>query len=131
MVRRNTVQRAMVLKSVEKLRNHPTADEVYADVVNDYPSISRATVYRNLGQLCESGKLKRRVIPNSPDRFDHNTTEHYHVHCNICGKVSDVDMDYLPNLKDSVKDSAGFIIKDYDLVFSGICPECAKLSENK
>ena len=93
MIVRNTVQRTLVLETVQRLCSHPTADEIYAEISKICPSISRATIYRNLQQLCESGVIVRREIPGSPDRYDHLTSQHYHARCLLCGKVIDVDME--------------------------------------
>lgn len=126
MIKRNTIQRSLVLDAVHRLRSHPTADEIYAEISKICPSISRATVYRNLQQLCEQGEIRKREIPGSPDRFDHITTDHYHARCTVCGKVLDVDMEYLPALSDAVKDSHGFLLTGHSIVFDGICPDCRK-----
>jgi len=126
MIKRNTVQRTLVLEAVNRLRSHPTADEIYAEISKICPSISRATVYRNLQQLCEQGMIRRREIPGSPDRFDHNTGSHYHMRCTVCGRVEDADMEYLPALTQSVADSRGFLLTGHTIIFDGICPECRK-----
>jgi len=126
MIKRNTIQRSLVLDAVHRLRSHPTADEIYAEISKICPSISRATVYRNLQQLCEQGEIKKREIPGSPDRFDHITTDHYHARCTVCGKVLDVDMEYLSALSEAVKDSHGFLLTGHSIVFDGICPDCQK-----
>ena len=52
---RNTVQRQIVLQAVRSLHDHPTADSVYAVIAAEHPSISKATVYRNLNQLALQG----------------------------------------------------------------------------
>ncbi len=126
MIRRNTIQCALVLEAVNKFRCHATADEIYDELVKEHPSISRATVYRNLQRLCESGEIHRIEIPGGADRFDHLCHEHYHVRCTRCGRVSDVDMDYIADLERSIRDTHGFVLKGHDIVFKGICPECQK-----
>ena len=72
MIYRNTVQRAMTLEAVRRLHAHPTAEEVYRQVAAEHPSVSRATVYRNLRQLAEiAGEepeaLAERLIKNAED----------------------------------------------------------------
>lgn len=126
MTRRNTIQCALVLEAVHKLKCHASADEIYDEVVKAYPSISRATVYRNLQRLCESGEIRRLEVPGGADRFDHVPKEHYHVRCTGCGRVFDVDMGYIAGLEQSVKDTHGFMLTGHDIVFKGICPECRK-----
>ena len=65
---RNTLQKDIILRAVNKLRDHPTADMVYEEVVREYPRISKATVYRNLNQMAKLGQIHKVQIPNSADR---------------------------------------------------------------
>ena len=123
---RNTIQRDLVLDTVRKLQNHATADEIYADIVKEYPTISRATVYRNLQQLCEMGKIRKRTMPGGADRYDHLCSDHYHVQCERCGRVFDVEMEYMRGLEKSIKDSHGFDVTGHDITFTGICAECKR-----
>ena len=124
MIKRNTIQRTLTLEAVQSLHDHPTADEVYEEISREHPSISRGTVYRNLKQLAEDGYISERKVPGGADRFDHITAEHYHVRCLLCGRIYDVDMDLIPDLEGSIKDTHGFKFLGYDLVFKGICPQC-------
>ena len=124
MVKRNTIQRALVLETVNKLQNHATADEIYEAIISEHPNISRATVYRNLKLLSEMGEIRRLEIPGSPDRFDHRVHNHCHVKCEKCGRLFDVDMDYISGLENNIRDSRGFDFTGYDIIFRGICPEC-------
>ena len=124
MTQRNTIQRTLVLDAVRQLHNHATAEEIFQSVVKLHPSVSRATVYRNLSRLVDDGEIRRLEIPNEPDRFDHLCHQHYHVKCVKCQRIFDVDMEYLGEIDSKIKDSHGFDIVGHDLVFWGICPEC-------
>lgn len=123
MNRRNTIQKELVLDAVRELGCHATADEIYAKVVSDYPSISKGTVYRNLNILAEEGSVLKIEIPGGAEHFDHNCHDHYHVRCVSCGRVFDVDMKPL-RLTDKINDAHGFDFLDCDIVFKGICPSC-------
>ena len=125
MIQRNTIQCSLVLETVNRLHCHCTADEVYNTIVKDHPTVSRATVYRNLNRLSETGKIRKIEIPGGPDRFDHQRHEHYHVKCVECGQVFDVDMDYIADLEDKIKDTRGFQFTGHNIIFTGICPECS------
>ena len=126
MQERNTLQKRIVHETLIRMCSHPTADEVVAVVQADYPSISRATVYRILNKLADSGEALRIRINNGADHFDHQTFPHYHVHCSECGKVADVAMP-VEELVDMLSDTSGSKILGYSLQFDGLCPECAKL----
>lgn len=105
---------------------HPTADEIYAAVAVNYPNISRATVYRNLKQLAQIGEISEIETPGSADHFDYQLHNHYHVRCVECGRVFDVEMDYISDLEKSIKDARGFKFSGHDLMFKGICPKCGE-----
>ena len=124
MFKRNTIQRRLVLEAVNRLQNHATAEEIYDEIVREHPHISRGTVYRNLKQLSEAGEIRKLEVPCGADRYDHRTFSHYHVRCVKCGRVFDVEMDYIEHLEQSIRDDHGFIINGHDIMFRGICPEC-------
>lgn len=124
MASRRTIQRALVYEAVINLQNHATAEAVYEEVSLKHPTISRATVYRNLHVLVEEGKIRRLVVPGGADCYDHVPVPHYHIRCEKCGKMFDVDMDLLPGLDKLVRDAHGFEFTGHDLIFRGICPVC-------
>lgn len=128
-MKRNTIQRMLVLETVNKLQCHATADEIYRAIVKDHPNISRATVYRNLNSLSESGDIRKNEIPGGPDRFDHICYDHCHVKCEKCGRLFDVDMEYVIGLEKNIRNDHGFTFTGYDIIFRGVCPDCKKLSE--
>lgn len=49
-----TPQRLCVLK-ILKRHEHPNIDELYAEIKREYPSISLATVYKNINTLQSQG----------------------------------------------------------------------------
>ena len=130
MIKRNTIQRALVLKAVNTLQCHATVEEIYNLVVKEYPNISKVTVYRNLNQLAENGEIRKLELPGDADRFDHLCHDHYHARCLKCGRVFDVDMDYIEDLEKRIKDAHGFEFSGHDLMFKGICPDCKTKSQS-
>lgn len=126
MAERNTIQKKLILDAVEYLKNHPTAEEVYGHIHETHPSVSKATVYRNLRQLSDSGRLKRIESVNLADHYDHQCHDHYHIQCVKCNRVYDVDLGYMDDLDNKVSKSTDFKIESHDIVFKGLCPNCAK-----
>ena len=59
MMKRNTIQRSLVLEAVNRLRSHATAEEVFAASAQEHPTISRANVYRNVNSVAESGDFSK------------------------------------------------------------------------
>lgn len=124
MIKRNTIQCTLVLETVNKLQCHATAEEIYNAIIQEHPTISKGTVYRNLNRLAEMGQIRKMEIPGGADRFDHLCHDHCHVKCEKCGRVFDVDMEYITGLEKNIKDSHGFQFTGYDILFKGICPSC-------
>jgi Fur family ferric uptake transcriptional regulator/Fur family peroxide stress response transcriptional regulator len=121
--KRNTIQRQAIFDSVRELDTHPTAEQVYEHVVKKHPRISKATVYRNLGQLADAGDLLNIGSFCGSVRYDHNCRRHYHFICEQCKRVFDVN-DYFPGLADNLAGMDGFEITGYILTFRGLCCAC-------
>lgn len=122
--KRKTIQRQAILESVRELGNHPTAEQVYGNVVKKHPSISKATVYRNLGQMAEAGELLNIGSFLGSVRYDHNCHRHYHFICGGCGKTFDANGE-IPGIMDNdLTGLDGFEVTGYSLSFSGLCREC-------
>ena len=126
MKKRNTVQRSLVLEAVKELQCHATADEVFDKIKKNHPDISRGTVFRNLNLLSDIGEIGKVEMPSGADRYDHLCHRHYHARCAKCGRVFDVDMEYMADLEGSIKDTRGFEFTGHDIIFKGICLECNK-----
>lgn len=121
---RSTIQKSLVLEAVCSLCNHPTSADVYEKVREKHPTISKATVYRNLDILMQKGEINRIDAPVGAARYDRNTIPHYHVRCRECGKVSDIIMQDVGDISCLVSDSYGYELTGYRIEFEGYCMEC-------
>ena len=83
---------------------HPTADTVYQAIKPDIPSISLGTVYRNLNQLAEQGKILKLSMEDGSEHFDGNPLPHHHFTCRKCGRVLDLDLD--PEILNGLNETA-------------------------
>lgn len=126
---RHTLQREIVLRALTETPGHATADMIYADIHQSHPTISRATVYRNLRVLEEQGKLTRIEVPDGADYYESRKREHYHIQCTCCGRLFDSALPYMPALLDMARQADGdFAITACSLLFEGVCPECRAAS---
>ena len=55
---------------VESSGCHMTADQIFIQLRQIYPTVALATVYNNLGKLCQSGLLRKISAEGMPDRYD-------------------------------------------------------------
>jgi len=121
--KRNTVQRQLILDAVRELNIHATAEQVCEHVHKKQPSISKATVYRNLHQMTESGDLQSVGYFYGATRYDHNNHEHCHFICEKCKRVIDVEGDFSDIMK-SIHTSDEFAVTSCRVSFSGVCRQC-------
>jgi len=119
-------QREVILEVVQKNPIHPTADDVYWRLKADNPSLSLSTVYRNLNLLADTGMIMKISLPNQSDRFDGDVTDHYHLICETCGNVYDVNLDISNDLDQKIMEQTGFAVTSHQLVIRGVCQKCKK-----
>ena len=128
--RRNTRQRALILETVQKHRDHPSAEQIYTEVRAISPRISRGTVYRNLKLLNETGSIRHMEMPDA-DRFDWRNDRHYHLRCTGCGRVIDVSIDYQEGLDQDLAEKTGYLMVFHHTTFEGLCPACRESREQE
>ncbi len=121
---RMTPQRYAILQHLVHTMSHPTADEIYRALESQFPSMSVATVYNNLRVFMEAGLVKEMTFGDSSSRYDADMSDHYHVNCNVCGKVVDFEHPPLHEAELAAAAATGFRIEGHRLEFYGTCPEC-------
>ena len=125
MQERQTKQKQIIYDALKTL-DHPTATEVYGYVHSEYPSVSRATVFRVLGGFAANGRALELRAAGSEVRYDYNVHPHYHARCLHCGRVADVTAEGLPHSGLEVKADCGFSVEGYSVEFFGTCKECGE-----
>ncbi len=117
-------QRNAIFEAVQSLHNHPTAQDVFQVVRKQIPTISLATVYRNLNALADSGQIVKLPLSQGPDRFDRVMQAHGHIICVQCGSVYDFPAELYYDLHTNLSQSTGFICTNYPFTMYGICKQC-------
>ena len=125
MITRNTIQKQLVLEAICALKNHPTVDEIYKNLVDEIPTLSKTTVYNTLNIFVESNIANVVIIEEKEARYDAKIDTHGHFKCKICGAIEDFDVDIsglnLQKLGEVTIEETHFYLK-------GICSKCL---ENK
>ena len=121
---RMTRQRKKILEVLKNTTSHPTADWIYEQVKKEIPSISLGTIYRNLNVLAEMGEIIILEYSGGKSRFDGNPQQHYHLKCNNCGTVTDIDLTVKQELNERAARKTNYEICYHRLEFYGLCPDC-------
>ncbi len=119
---RYSKQRETILKVVQSTLVHPNADWIYQETRKIIPNISLGTVYRNLNQLVDSGRLLK-LKDDAVVRYDGNIGHHDHFRCTRCGKWYDVEILDLSAIK-AFSEKYNFTIDSLNLELEGTCESC-------
>ncbi|MCG7345772.1 peroxide-responsive transcriptional repressor PerR [Sporosarcina sp. ACRSL] len=122
---RITPQRHAILEFLISSETHPTADEIYRALEDDFPNMSVATVYNNLRVFRNAGLVKELTYGDSSSRFDFVTHDHYHIICDNCGKIVDFHHPGLEEVEHLASHVTGFEVNSHRLEVYGTCPDCA------
>ena len=130
MVCRNTIQMQKVKECLEKMKTHPNAETVYYAVKKELPSVTLATVYRNLNKLAEDGQILK-IEFNGEFRFDGDTSFHQHLVCKKCGQIFDYFDKNISKYVLKKFSSDSFEAENVCIMFWGLCKNCKKISGKK
>jgi len=117
-----TKQRVGILSIMENM-GHINIEDLYTKIKKSFPSISLATLYKNMHLMLKNRLLTEVSITNSKTMYEITKDAHAHMHCQICNDVVDVDFEFQP-INENFKNDKGFILKDTQIIFSGICKNC-------
>lgn len=119
-----TPQRMAILKEIEKI-GHTSIEEIYDNIKETYPSISLATIYKNLASMQEAGIIDEVRLPNQKQHYELIKEPHVHLVCEKCGSIVDVPMNNsLKGLRESYEKSTNFKVKTASVAFVGLCSLC-------
>jgi len=118
-----TPQRLSIFKILESNTSHPSAENIFHEIRQIYPTISFTTVYKTLEVLESLGEILKITIDGSRKYYDPNTAPHHHTICSRCNMIADVNDEFdMPRLPGEILDK--FIPSNYHISFYGNCKEC-------
>ena len=108
---------------LQKLGARPGSLGSYAGVELQIPTITLATVYRNLNKLADLGKLIKLEV-NGEYRFDAEEGWHQHCICKNCGAILDNHSKDITEKAISSFQSNVFKAESVIIQFFGLCNKC-------
>jgi Fur family peroxide stress response transcriptional regulator len=125
---RPSYHRVKVLKYLHRMQNHPTVDDIFAFLSPEIPSLSKATIYNTLHTFVQAGLVRVISVNGLESRYDIALHNHGHFTCERCGCITNfkIDIDSFP-----VDDLARFEIREKNIYFNGLCPNCLNQPEGK
>jgi Fur family ferric uptake transcriptional regulator len=121
-----TAERQAVFDQLFARHEHVEADEILVRLRARGKKISRATIYRTLELLVDSGTVGRVRIGEIGYRYERLRAGEHHDHliCNECGRVIEFFEPRIESLQDEVCDRYGFLSISHSHQMRGICKQC-------
>jgi len=118
---RNTKQKEIINKEINKIKTFFTAEELYEKIKSIDKNIGLATIYRFLKTLRKEGNIftytcEKKLIYSKENR------SHCHFVCEKTGKIIHFNIDSLDFLKDKIPGS----ISSFQIEVKGVCNTCSK-----
>jgi Fur family peroxide stress response transcriptional regulator len=123
-----THQRLAIFEALASSREHPSAEQLHRAVQRRIPTLSLATVYKNLEALKSIGAVTDVNPLHEQGRYEAALPgtgvghPHHHLVCTSCKKVRDLHDTDLDRLR--VRDAQGFAVRAVRVQAEGLCPEC-------
>ena len=119
-----THQRQVLYETMQSMPGHPSPEEVFAAVKQRIPSISLATVYKNIHLFVESGVFRELSMHHGTLRVEMNREPHHHLVCSVCKRVTDAEQDELGMGSPRLQLANGFLVERVSVDVIGVCPAC-------
>jgi Fur family transcriptional regulator, ferric uptake regulator len=123
---RTTSQRQAIVDTVFGTDKHFTAEQLLEWSRKRDQSVSRATVYRTLPLLTESGLLREMDFGKDYKFYDPNYAEHpnhSHIICQDCEKIVEFESEKISKLENEISQKLGFSVATQRLQITGTCEE--------
>ncbi len=125
-----TPQRIAIYKALYETKSHPTAEMLYNDLKDNYPTMSIATVYKTLTAFKKAKLIQELNLNDSSFHYDINTDFHSHLICTCCKSIFDYDFSVFSEISEKIENETGFCVEHTQLYFYGKCGECQKQGNN-
>ena len=116
--------RIKIYEYLAKDKIHPTVDEIFIDLAELLPSLSKTTVYNTLKLFVENKLIKAVNLYDNKMRYELIRSSHGHFKCDLCSQVYDIPMEINVQLPDELK---GTIINESHHLITGTCSRCLKV----
>ena len=126
---RQTTQRIKILEYLKSVKTHPNAEQIYKEIKKELPTISLATVYRNLHFLVQQGQIQKLEL-NNEFRFDGESCDHVHFFCKNCGQIIDLPLYDIAKYAMKHLNSSKFKADCVNIIFKGLCKNCIRGGKN-
>ena len=120
---RNTPEREQVVRAVFTIHDHFDVDELYLLLRRQNEKISKATIYRTIPLLLESGLIQEAHFEDGHMHYEHiyGHDHHCHLRCLECGRVLEFTEETVKHVEERVGAHYDFLVTGHKLDVYGYC----------
>jgi Fur family ferric uptake transcriptional regulator len=129
-----TGARQEVFDVLVKTEQHLSAQDIHRLCQESNSDIGLTTIYRTLELLDKSGLVRKVHSGDGHARFEYrrgpHADHHHHLICSGCGQILNYrdfeqeELDLVRRTEELLARKHGFLIRDHNIEFIGLCPEC-------
>ena len=124
-----TFQRMNILEVIEK-HGHMAIEAIYDEVVKIHPSLSLATIYKNIFLMTDKGVLVEVPIAGKKPKYELKKSDHIHLVCTVCGEVKDKPcLEATDKILYELTDKEHFTLNKRQINLYGVCSVCQAVQE--
>lgn len=123
---KHTEPRRQIVETVFAFHDHFDAEQLYERVKQVSSDVSRATVYRTITLLVDSGLVQKSLRSSARDLYEHIYGHDQHVHwvCRRCGSVQETPLDEVRAILARGAGDLKFKLEEINLNLNGLCWKC-------
>jgi len=118
-----SVQRLAIMDYLLTHPTHPTANEIYKELLPAIPTLSKTTVHNTLNLFVKHKVALYIDIDERNARFDGNMEFHIHFRCKKCGYIIDIPV---PETKNLIPREPDLHIEEVSVNIKGFCKTCSR-----
>jgi Fur family ferric uptake transcriptional regulator len=124
---RVTGQRRLLLEIIRAQGEHRDAEELYRLARQQYPRLSRSTVYRTVRLLRDLGLIDEVHLGEDHHHYEIKApAHHHHLICLRCGQVLEFSSPRTEELAAAVAREHDFEIREIRIDLTGYCADCRR-----
>jgi Fur family ferric uptake transcriptional regulator len=123
---RNTPERETIIDEIFAIHDHFDVDDLFLRLRNKGKMISKASLYRAIPLLIDSGLIKEVYFENGHLHYEHiyGHRHHCHLRCLGCGKIIEFVDDAVETIQNRIGKKYDFAITSHRFELLGYCSQC-------
>ena len=124
----STPARQAILHIVGEHERPIDVTSILASLDRHHIKADKVTIYRILDLLADKGLIARLEFQEGKFRYEVLKSDHHHLICLQCGKIADIEDNWIEDLEKEIKKKKNFLVQRHAIEFYGLCADCQTLS---